>query len=234
MPRTTPIPKEARANLHERHAAWLEANVGERALELDEIIGYHYEQACEYRAELGASSDALRALGRAAAERLGTAGRRAFLRSDGPAGVNLISRSVALSRGRRSVPRRARAERPCRAGPRRPELGRPRIDRGRRGGGHQRRAYACGSRARAARPSPSLHRSRGAPRRAFRRGRAGDRSLRRASATSSGSHVPGDCQRKRTTSNAAQRRAQRLPNEPSSTRGAPAIPSRSARSSNGS
>jgi tetratricopeptide (TPR) repeat protein len=90
------IPKEARAMLHERHAAWLEANLGERALELDEIIGYHYEQAHEYRAALGDATDATRALGRAGAERLGTAGRRAFLRSDGPAGVNLISRSVAL------------------------------------------------------------------------------------------------------------------------------------------
>jgi tetratricopeptide (TPR) repeat protein len=90
------IPKEARAMLHERHAAWLEANLGERALELDEIIGYHYEQAHEYRVALGDVTDAPRALGRAAAERLGTAGRRAFLRSDGPAGVNLISRSVAL------------------------------------------------------------------------------------------------------------------------------------------
>jgi hypothetical protein len=35
-------------------------------------------------------------VGRAAAERLGTAGRRAFIRSDAPAGANLISRAVAL------------------------------------------------------------------------------------------------------------------------------------------
>ena len=48
------IPKEARAGLHERHAAWLE-NLGERALELDEIIGYHYEQAFRYRSELGSA-----------------------------------------------------------------------------------------------------------------------------------------------------------------------------------
>ena len=37
-----------------------------------------------------------RAIGREAAERLGKAGRRAFIRSDAPAGVNLISRAVAL------------------------------------------------------------------------------------------------------------------------------------------
>jgi DNA-binding SARP family transcriptional activator/class 3 adenylate cyclase/tetratricopeptide (TPR) repeat protein len=90
------IPKEARATLHERHARLLDARFGDRAIELEEIVGYHYEQAFQYRAELGSIDDHARALGRAAAERLGEAGRRAFLRSDGPAGVNLISRSVAL------------------------------------------------------------------------------------------------------------------------------------------
>jgi DNA-binding SARP family transcriptional activator/tetratricopeptide (TPR) repeat protein len=89
------VPKETRAFLHERHATWLET-VGQHALELDEIVGYHFEQAFEYRAGLGPVDDHARAVGRAGAERLGTAGRRAFMRSDGPAGVNLISRSVAL------------------------------------------------------------------------------------------------------------------------------------------
>ncbi len=89
------IAKETRAALHERHAAWLEA-VAQGALELDEIVGYHHEQAFKYRAELGPVDDHVRAVGRAAAQRLGAAGRRAFMRSDGPAGVNLISRSVAL------------------------------------------------------------------------------------------------------------------------------------------
>ena len=90
------IPKEARATLHERHARLLEARFGDRTIELDEIVGYHYEQAFQYRAELGSIDDQTRVLGRAAAERLGTAGRRAFVRSDVPAGVNLVSRAVAL------------------------------------------------------------------------------------------------------------------------------------------
>ena len=90
------IPKARRAALHRLHAEWLDANIGDRALELDEIVGYHYEQAFEYRQELGAMDDATRELGRAAARRLGSAGRRALVRSDGPAGVNLISRSVAV------------------------------------------------------------------------------------------------------------------------------------------
>ena len=90
------IPKAVRATLHARHAEWLEESAGDRALDLDEIVGYHYEQAFRYRAGLGPLDDTTRDLGRAAATRLGSAGRRALVRSDGPAGVNLISRSVAL------------------------------------------------------------------------------------------------------------------------------------------
>ena len=65
-------------------------------VEYDEIVGYHLEQAFRYRTELGRVDETTRSLGRRAAERLGTAGRRAFMRSDATGGVNLISRSVAL------------------------------------------------------------------------------------------------------------------------------------------
>jgi DNA-binding SARP family transcriptional activator/tetratricopeptide (TPR) repeat protein len=92
------ISKESRAELHERHADWLETRAGDRAVELDEILGYHLEQAFRYRTELGRDDETTRAIGRRAAERLGAAGRRAFMRSDAPAGVNLISRAVALLR----------------------------------------------------------------------------------------------------------------------------------------
>jgi DNA-binding SARP family transcriptional activator/class 3 adenylate cyclase/tetratricopeptide (TPR) repeat protein len=88
------IPKEIRADLHELHAEWLAAKT--TSVEYDEIIGYHLEQAFRYRAELGPIDDLTHSLGRRAAERLGTAGRRAFVRSDPHAGENLISRSVAL------------------------------------------------------------------------------------------------------------------------------------------
>ncbi len=88
------IPKEVRARLHERHVVWLEEKTD--AVEYEEIVGYHLEQAFRYRAELGSLDDEARALGRRAAERLGAAGRRALLRSDAPAGVNLISRAAAL------------------------------------------------------------------------------------------------------------------------------------------
>jgi DNA-binding SARP family transcriptional activator len=94
------IPKEARAEFHERHAAWLERNIGEggsRTLaEYEEILGYHLERAFRYRAELGPVGDVERTLARNAAERLAAAGRRAFVRNDSSAAVNLISRAVAL------------------------------------------------------------------------------------------------------------------------------------------
>ena len=46
------LPKTARAELHERFAEWL-AEHGVGLVELDEILGYHFEQAARYRAELG-------------------------------------------------------------------------------------------------------------------------------------------------------------------------------------
>ena len=90
------IPKEARAELHESFGRWLDHATGERAIEHEEVVGYHLEQAYRYLTELGPRDDRARAVAREAAERLGNAGRRALVRSDGPGGVNLISRAVAL------------------------------------------------------------------------------------------------------------------------------------------
>jgi DNA-binding SARP family transcriptional activator len=90
------IPKEERARLHELHADWLEQKSSDRILELEEILGYHLEQAHRYRRALAPMDSRTSSVGRRAAELLGTAGRRAFVRSDGPAGLNLISRAVAL------------------------------------------------------------------------------------------------------------------------------------------
>jgi class 3 adenylate cyclase/tetratricopeptide (TPR) repeat protein len=91
------IPKETRADLHARYAAWLERTAGERANELEEILGYHLEQAFRYREELGPVSDEGRALAIRAGERLAAAGRRAIVaRSDLAAAVSLLSRSIAL------------------------------------------------------------------------------------------------------------------------------------------
>ena len=68
------IPKEARAELHERFGRWLDRAAGERAIEYEEVVGYHLEQAYRYRTELGPIDDRARALAREAAERLGQRG----------------------------------------------------------------------------------------------------------------------------------------------------------------
>ena len=47
------LPKGERAELHERFADWLERTSGDRLAELDEIVGYHLDQARTYRLALG-------------------------------------------------------------------------------------------------------------------------------------------------------------------------------------
>src|SRR5437764_977606 len=64
------LPKLARAELHERFAAWLESH-GADLIELEEILGYHLEQAHRYRVELGLRSGETEVLARRAAARLG-------------------------------------------------------------------------------------------------------------------------------------------------------------------
>jgi DNA-binding SARP family transcriptional activator len=88
--------KELRAELHERFAEWLERKAGERLIEVDELLGYHLEQAFTYRSELGPVDDSARELGRRAAEHLAAGGRRALRRGDMPATVNLLERAVSL------------------------------------------------------------------------------------------------------------------------------------------
>ncbi len=46
-------PKQRRAQLHERFAEWLEADAGDRFRELEEIVGYHFEQAHRLRTDVG-------------------------------------------------------------------------------------------------------------------------------------------------------------------------------------
>jgi class 3 adenylate cyclase/tetratricopeptide (TPR) repeat protein len=89
------LPKAVRAELHERFAAWLESH-GSDLLELDEILGYHLEQAYVFRRELGVSGDAEAALSERAAGHLGSSGQRAYARGDAPAAVRLFRRAAAL------------------------------------------------------------------------------------------------------------------------------------------
>src|SRR5436190_759219 len=91
------IPKEVRAQLHERYDACAANTRAGKAGDVDEIVGYHLEQAVRYRQQLGPLDDDGVTLGRRAAEILGAAGRRAFARDDAPAAVNLLDRAVALA-----------------------------------------------------------------------------------------------------------------------------------------
>ena len=85
----TAIPKERRAELHERFAQWLEQQLSE----LTEIVGYHLEQAYRYRVELGEQAPEL---AERAGRLLGAAGLRAADRADVPAAINLLTRAVDL------------------------------------------------------------------------------------------------------------------------------------------
>jgi class 3 adenylate cyclase len=86
------ITKEARADLHERYSAWLDR----RTEGVDEIVGYHLEQAHRYCAELRPRDPKLPALAHRAGTRLAAAGIRAFKRADSPASVNLLGRAAPL------------------------------------------------------------------------------------------------------------------------------------------
>jgi tetratricopeptide (TPR) repeat protein len=87
------LPKSTRADLHQRLATWLEQH-GTELVELDEVLGYHLEQACRYRAELGLPADD--ELAAAAKRRLAAGGHRAALRQDYGAAISLFERAAAL------------------------------------------------------------------------------------------------------------------------------------------
>jgi class 3 adenylate cyclase/tetratricopeptide (TPR) repeat protein len=89
------LSKADRARLHERFARWLEER-GTDLAELDEIAGYHLEQAFGYWCELGPAGDNAQRLARDAAAHLEAAGRRAMDRGDTAAAVNLLERAEAL------------------------------------------------------------------------------------------------------------------------------------------
>ena len=90
------LPKATRAELHERYAGWLEDKTGDRAEEFDEILGYHLQQAYEYRVVLGPLDEHGRQLAMRAGERLGHAGLRAHARGDMWGAGKLLSGAVAL------------------------------------------------------------------------------------------------------------------------------------------
>ncbi|HTI32778.1 MAG TPA: adenylate/guanylate cyclase domain-containing protein, partial [Miltoncostaea sp.] len=89
--------KRTRAELHERFVRWAEGTglARDRPLEVEEVLGYHLEQAHRLRVDLGPLDRRGVELGRRAADRLGAAGRRALERGDMPAAANLLGRAAA-------------------------------------------------------------------------------------------------------------------------------------------
>jgi hypothetical protein len=88
------LPKTSRAELHERFASWLEQR-GAELVQLNEVLGYHLEQAVRYKHELGQSDTTL---AETAGDRLSAAGRRALWRGDSRAASGLLERALDLTR----------------------------------------------------------------------------------------------------------------------------------------
>jgi class 3 adenylate cyclase/tetratricopeptide (TPR) repeat protein len=93
------LPKRVRAELHERFAVWIEKERAEGSVEVEEILGYHLEQAFRYWSELGGGDERTPDLATRARERLAAAGRRAAARGDVSAATNLLGRAKALLTG---------------------------------------------------------------------------------------------------------------------------------------
>ena len=89
------VPKELRAELHAQLASWLEGHVDEFD-SADEIVGYHLEQAYEYRAELGRVDIAAEEQARRGGRLLARAGRRAHDRFEPSTAVSLLERANRL------------------------------------------------------------------------------------------------------------------------------------------
>jgi class 3 adenylate cyclase/tetratricopeptide (TPR) repeat protein len=90
------MPKEMRADLHERFASWLERKAEARISDYEAIVGYHLEQAYRYRSELALVDERTARLAVRAAAFLIPPARRAYERGDVPGALNLFERSVAL------------------------------------------------------------------------------------------------------------------------------------------
>ena len=85
--------KNTRAELHARIAGWIEERVG-AAVEYDETIGWHFEQAHQNLRELGPLDERARDFGARAARYLGAAGQRALARDDLPLAAGLLGRAL--------------------------------------------------------------------------------------------------------------------------------------------
>ncbi|MEX1265033.1 MAG: adenylate/guanylate cyclase domain-containing protein [Actinomycetota bacterium] len=95
------MPKEQRAELHERSASWLGSIAGERLPEYEEILAHHLEQAYRYRRDLGSDDEHTRGLAEEAGARLLASAERARRRGDFSAARALLERCVDVAQGSR-------------------------------------------------------------------------------------------------------------------------------------
>jgi class 3 adenylate cyclase/tetratricopeptide (TPR) repeat protein len=86
------LPKEVRADLHERLARQIDANPDSE----DEVVGFHLERSYNWRAELGLVGERERSLAAEATVRLERAGHKAFVLGDPAACGKLLERAVSL------------------------------------------------------------------------------------------------------------------------------------------
>jgi class 3 adenylate cyclase/tetratricopeptide (TPR) repeat protein len=93
------MPKEQRAELHEKFARWLTGTLGDRMAEYQEILGYHLERAYRFRTELGPIDARTEELGREAGRALRASSERAQARGDGAGAARLLERSATLLDG---------------------------------------------------------------------------------------------------------------------------------------
>jgi class 3 adenylate cyclase/tetratricopeptide (TPR) repeat protein len=90
------IPRAGRAAMHETFAAWLGEAFEGRTTEVEEIIGYHLQEAFHNRVALRPPDAATRVLADRAAGHLLAAGRRSLDRNDVHAALNLLERAHTL------------------------------------------------------------------------------------------------------------------------------------------
>jgi tetratricopeptide (TPR) repeat protein len=88
----TGIPKAERAELHRRHADWLDG----RPEGTDELVGFHLEQAAGYLGDLDAPDQQVERLAANAGARLGAAGIQSWKRGDATTTIALLTRATAL------------------------------------------------------------------------------------------------------------------------------------------
>ncbi len=89
------LPKTARAQLHERHARWLES-LGTAVPEPDARIGFHLERAYSLAREVGSDGDEAHDLAVRAGQRLAEAARQAHRRGDLSGQIGFLDRAVEL------------------------------------------------------------------------------------------------------------------------------------------